>query len=149
MIKKTIIDIISISLILLFGYAAASKLNEHEQFILQIGQVIKIRQAPEILSWFVPGTEFLTCLLLIIPKHRRKGLYLSFGLMLSFTCYIAFFLAYHTHLPCRCGGILNSMGWNTHLKFNIVFTALAAIGIVLDRTANKENADIKSSIAGI
>ncbi|MDQ2656909.1 MAG: hypothetical protein M3Y60_05770, partial [Bacteroidota bacterium] len=34
-------------------------------------------------------------------------------------------------LPCSCGGVLNSLGWKAHLVFNIVFTLLSIVGIML------------------
>lgn len=139
MSKKIILDIISFLLILLFGYAATAKLSDYRQFVLQISEVIKLNGFPNWIALLVPLTELLACVLLIVPKWNSRGLFLSFLILLSFTFYIGSLLALKENLPCRCGGILNSLGWKSHLLFNAIFTSIALFGVLISRSTIKFN----------
>ncbi|MGY0036285.1 MauE/DoxX family redox-associated membrane protein [Pedobacter sp. NJ-S-72] len=62
---------------------------------------------------------------------RLLGLILSALLMVLFTGYIALVLSgYYDHIPCSCGGVLNSLEWRTHLWFNVFFLVLAGVGLM-------------------
>jgi hypothetical protein len=54
---------------------------------------------------------------------------LSCGLMTLFTIYIAIILVVNNHIPCSCGGIIQSMSWKQHLLFNVACIILSVIGI--------------------
>src|SRR5690606_36348213 len=79
--------------------------------------------------------------LLVVGRTRLLGLYASFFLMTLFSGYIYAMLHFSYYAPCSCGGILKLFGldesWNDHLVFNIVFTLLAAVGILLWRKEEK------------
>lgn len=133
------LDVIVFLLSILFLYAAFTKLLEYDLFKAQIGKSPLITQYAGLFSWLVPAVEILISIMLFIPRFRLIGLYASFSLMFAFTAYIAFILTFSPYVPCSCGGILNSLGWTEHLIFNIVFTLLAVVGIVLQtREVNKE-----------
>jgi len=130
--KKTIIpEIVSYLFILLFSYAAMSKLFDFERFSLQVGQSPILTPFAKWVVWMVPASEILISIMLVIPSSRLAGLYASFSLMVMFTTYI--FLIQHLSevVPCSCGGILQSMGWTPHFFFNIFFILLAISGILI------------------
>ena len=134
--KKTkAIEIISALFIMLFVYAAVSKLKDYPRFVGQIedSPFLTYDQA-EILAWAVPGVELIIAALLAVPLLRRVGLYASSVLMGIFSVYIAAGLLLGEDLPCSCGGILEGMSWTTHLIFNIGFVALGLVGIFLHAT---------------
>lgn len=133
------VEIISILIILLFTYAASSKLLAYDQFVWQIGQSPTLKNFAEWLAWMVPSVELLISILLIVPKWRSLGLKASFGLMAAFTIYIASILSFSKELPCSCGGILEQMSWKNHLVFNIIFTVLPLIAILIDKGKYKLN----------
>jgi hypothetical protein len=55
-----------------------------------------------------------------------------------FTGYIIAITRFSDNVPCSCGGVLQTMSWNQHMVFNIVFILLALTGVFLHSTAEKE-----------
>lgn len=134
--KRTIlIEVVALSFVFLFAYAALSKLLDLEQFRILIGQSPLLTDFAKPVSWGIPTIELIICGLLVAPRFRFVGMLASFSLMVMFTAYIIAILQYGEHIPCSCGGVLSSMGWEEHLMFNIGFVVLASIGIVLSAPA--------------
>jgi hypothetical protein len=133
--KQTYVNIIASLFILLFLYAAVTKLLEYDKFVTQIGKSPLITDYSPILAWFVPTIEIGIAVLLIFPRTTLLGLYSSMALMAMFTLYITFIMTLSPYVPCSCGGILSQMGWGEHLVFNIVFTLLGIVGIFLKSKA--------------
>ncbi len=133
--KYIFIYSISILLIILFLYASISKLLNYEEFRKQLNYSPYISSLAPLLSWSLPTIEIIVSFLLVFNKTRLWGLYASFVLMLAFSGYLAYMLAFASidEVPCPCGGILGEMSWSTHLVFNLVFVGLALWGIVLSR----------------
>ncbi|WP_163409770.1 MauE/DoxX family redox-associated membrane protein [Flavobacterium ajazii] len=136
-LKSIIIEIICYLYVLLFVYAAVSKLLDFENFQVQLGQSPLLNPFAGEISWSVPLFEILTAVLLMIPKYRKVGLMIAFALMVLFTAYIYFILNFSSFVPCSCGGILEKMGWKEHFIFNCLFIALAVTGLLL--ICKKEN----------
>ncbi len=140
--SNRIVEIISYLFILLFVYAAVSKLLSFERFILQIGQSPILFPYATPLAILVPAAELIISVLLSIDRYRLAGLYASFTLMMIFTFYIIAILQFSEHVPCACGGVLEALGWRAHLVFNILFVALSVVGILLyDTTARGEHSN--------
>jgi len=127
--------------ILLFTYAAVSKLLDFENFQVQIAQSPLLSAYAGAVSYVVIIAELVMVVLLAIPKYRITGLYASFGLMVAFTVYIYLILNYSDFVPCSCGGILEKLGWKEHLLFNILCVFFAALAVVC--TNNEERAKSK------
>ncbi|UGU15402.1 hypothetical protein LS482_17180 [Sinomicrobium kalidii] len=115
--------------IILFTYAALSKLLDYQQFRIQLGQSPMFTTWAAEIAWFVPSLEVLIAVMLAIPRFRLLALYLTFSLMVMFSSYIYAILHFSSYVPCSCGGILEKMGWTEHLIFNIVMVLLAIIAI--------------------
>jgi hypothetical protein len=130
--RDKLIQVITISFILLWSYAAFSKLADLDKSRSEmLNQVFPMWMA-EILYWLVPTLEIGLCALLIFTRTRLMGLYGSLILMSSFTVYIAIVMTgIFGRVPCFCGGILNNMPYNTHFIFNLFFVVLALLGIGL------------------
>jgi len=126
-----LLDTIIFLFVVLFIYAAASKLMDYELFKAQIGRSPLIMHYVDVIAVTVPALEIIISLMLLTPRLQLIALYASCTLMFMFTAYIAFILTFSPFVPCSCGGILNDMGWTAHLIFNIGFTMLAIAGIVL------------------
>lgn len=120
---------ISSILILLFLYAATSKLLEYEKFLAQTRQSSLLSPYAELIVIFVPVLELLACVLLSTRKTRLAGLALSFILMCLFSAYIYIVLHFEQNIPCSCGGILENMSWQQHLYFNLFFVLLTLLSI--------------------
>ena len=129
--KELIVELISAAFVVLFVYAAASKLMDYPKFRLQLGQSPVLTAFAGILVWLVPAMEVIIAILLMTKKFRLAGLYASFSLMVMFTAYIVVITRFSEYVPCSCGGVLEKLSWNEHLVFNIVFVVLGFISIVI------------------
>ncbi len=118
-------------LILLFMYAAASKLMAFADFRAQLlNQTFPHSWVP-VLARLVPALEFTACGLLAFSGTEKYGLWISAALLTVFSGYIGLVLLHAwSRVPCSCGGILNHMSWGTHLVFNLVFLGLAITGLL-------------------
>lgn len=134
--RQTAVEIISILFVVLWVYAGLSKLLDYETFRTQLGKSPFLENITGLVALGIPAGELLIAVLLTVPKTRLLGLYASFGLMLLFTGYIYTIMNFSHYIPCACNGILDSMDWNTHFWFNVVFTLLALAGIVLSTLKN-------------
>ena len=118
--------------ILLFIYAAVSKIVELEHFQSQISESPLIGAYPKSIAYTVVILELTIAGSLCYPKTRNTGLVGSFVLMLIFTAYIFFIIRTSENLPCSCGGILEKMSWHQHLYFNIGCVVLSVIALGLN-----------------
>ena len=130
-LKRILVEIICLLYVLLFVYAAVSKLLDFENFQVQLGQSPLLSAYAGYLVWFIPSVEILIALLLSIPSYRKIGLLSGFGLMIMFTVYIYLILNYSSFIPCSCGGILEQMSWNEHFYFNLAFCLFAVVAFYL------------------
>ncbi|SFB80297.1 hypothetical protein SAMN04487891_102421 [Flagellimonas taeanensis] len=128
--KETIISIIGMLFVVLFVYAATSKLWDFQQFKVQLGQSPVLTVYAEWVTWMVPGVEYLLALLLLFGESRLVAFYGSLVLMVMFTTYILLVLNFSDYIPCSCGGVLEDLGWTEHIVFNLFFVALAVVAIV-------------------
>jgi uncharacterized membrane protein YphA (DoxX/SURF4 family) len=138
-IQDLSLEFICLLYILLFVYAAVSKLLDFENFRVQLGQSPLLNIFASWLAWFVPFIELVIAIALCFYSMRFWALYASFVLMFLFTAYIYIILNYSSYVPCSCGGILEKLGWTEHLVFNIVFVALAIAGLFLLKDSSHRN----------
>ncbi|HLV93463.1 MAG TPA: MauE/DoxX family redox-associated membrane protein [Aequorivita sp.] len=115
--------------ILLFVYAAVSKLLDFETFRIQLAQSPLLSAYAGIIAWAVPGVELLISVFLLFSWYRRLALYACFTLMVMFTAYIYIILNFSDFVPCSCGGVLEKLSWGEHLVFNLVFILFAVLAI--------------------
>jgi hypothetical protein len=121
-------------LILLWVYAALSKLADFDRSRSQMLNQVFPASIAETLVWLVPASELLTASLLLFHRTYKAGLYVSLFLLLHFTLYIALVMTnIFGRVPCSCGGIISSMSWGQHLIFNLFFLALMLVAIVYPR----------------
>lgn len=134
--RELTINLISLLFIVLFVYAAFSKLRDFETFTLQLAQSPLLSAYAEFIAWLVPGLEIAFAALLVFEKFRTPALYASFTLMVMFTTYIYIILNFSDFVPCSCGGVLEDLSWTQHLIFNAVFILLAAAAIFFSEQPN-------------
>lgn len=137
-IKSLFIKGSSLLFILLFVYAALSKILDYESFSLQLAQSPLLSAYAGVIAWLVPGVELVISFLLLIPRFRTFALYASFTLMVMFTAYIFIILNYSDFVPCSCGGVLEKLSWTQHLVFNLAFILLAGVAIFIAGHGNKK-----------
>ncbi len=131
--KEIIIQVICYLYILLFVYAAVSKLIDIDTFKIQLGQSPLLSAFAGWISWAVIISELLIALLLLFDKTKFIGQFLAYILMVMFTTYIVIILNFSSFVPCSCGGILEKLGWSEHLIFNISFIILSIIALILNK----------------
>ena len=127
-----LVTIISYLLIVLFTYAAVSKILEFHNFQAQLGQSPLLSAYTGFISYSVLSIEISIAILLSIDKIRKLALYGAFALMIMFTAYIFVILRFSSFVPCSCGGILEKLDWEQHLIFNAVITFLTGIIIIMN-----------------
>jgi hypothetical protein len=133
LMRNVFIQLVSALFILLFVYAAVSKLIGFEVFAAQLKRSPILTHQAAFFSVAVPATEFLISFMLILPHWQLLGLYASFGMMVLFTAYIIAITRFSDDVPCSCGGVLQNMTWDEHLVFNVAFLILSVMAILLYR----------------
>lgn len=131
--RSTIVNIVSSLLVLLFTYTALNKLIDHEIFQAQLTRFPLLNNYSAFFSWFIPSSELLVVLLLIIPKFKLYGLYAALFLLIAFTVFLILMISFSKNLPCSCGGVITKLSWKQHIFFNLLFIMLSVIGIKLQR----------------
>ena len=129
--REVAVQTIACLLVLLFVYAAGSKLMDYTKFRVELGKSPLLTAFAGLVAWAIPILETGIALLLSFTRTRLAGLYASFTLMVLFTAYIFYILRFSPYVPCSCGGVLQKLNWTTHLYFNIFFVVIAALGVLL------------------
>lgn len=130
-IRKAIFHGTAAAYILLFCYAATSKIIDFENFQIQLAQSPMLSGFAREISYAVPAAEYIIATLLIFPRYRYAAMHLSFALMMVFTAYIYIILNHSPYVPCSCGGVLDKLGWSEHFIFNCIFATMGALVIVV------------------
>lgn len=122
-------------LVMMWTYAALSKLWELERFVDQLELVPfgPVKMLAPVMGWLVPLSELLIVVLLCRDRTRDWGCRLSIGLLLAFELYISLLMASGRRLPCTCGGLISRLQWREHLVFNAVFILLALLPLLWRR----------------
>ncbi|MBP4137251.1 MauE/DoxX family redox-associated membrane protein [Flavobacterium geliluteum] len=148
-VKKRILYAISLLYILLFVYAAVSKLLDYDNFRIQLGQSPLLSAFASWIFWIVPLAELFIVVLLATPRFRNWGLFASVCMMTMFTAYIFIVLHYSSFVPCSCGGLLEKMSWDIHFIFNIVFVLLGLLGLILEHNISRKSKSFRKPAIGI
>jgi uncharacterized membrane protein YphA (DoxX/SURF4 family) len=130
-IKDNIVTVICYLYVLLFVYAAVSKLLDFENFQVQIAQSPLLTAYAGFFSKAIIIVELIIAVLLTIRRFRIIALFSAYTIMILFSVYIFIILNYSPYVPCSCGGILEKMGWKEHLVFNIIFSIIGIIALYL------------------
>jgi uncharacterized membrane protein YphA (DoxX/SURF4 family) len=128
--KSTIIEIISILFVLLFLYAGIGKLMQYHFFKVQIGASPVLKPIAPFIAWFLPLSEIIVAVLLLIPVWRLRGLYGASVLMILLTGYVIALLYFSELVPC-CINVPEFLSWKQQLLLNSLLLVLAVMGIIL------------------
>jgi putative oxidoreductase len=133
--KNILIEVLSSLVMLLFLYAAISKLLSFYEFKQQMYKQPFNRAMVPLLIYGLPTMEILVALFLISDRTRKVGFIGSLLLLASFTIYIILIKAKaFSHIPCSCGGIISQLKWTGHLILNLSFLAVTIAGLYLFKT---------------
>ena len=130
--RELIADIGAALLLLLFSYAAISKLLDYHRFVFQmkLAPLPLMKMMAPLFGWLLPMMEGLVVFALFFTRYRLKGLYAAVTLLLVFEIYITGMLLSGLDLPCTCGGIISKLSWKQHLVFNALFIIIGIIPII-------------------
>lgn len=132
MVRKSFIQTVTFLLILMWVYAAVSKLSDFGHFRIQMHNQALPPSVQALLIYTLPPIELVVAALLLFNKTFLSGIYCSVILMSLFTGYIALsLLHYFSYIPCSCGGILEHMTWQAHLIFNLFFLLLTLTALYI------------------
>lgn len=140
--RSIFIGTVTYFLVFLFFYTAYYKIADHTNFtaVLTKSPSVPGQLAP-LIAWAIPIMEIIAAIMLIIPKRKKTGLYLSLTLLAVFTAYLIYMVVYKmltgNLLPCNCGGVISALTWQEHIVFNLVLLALTIAAIYLGRDAER------------
>lgn len=121
-------------LVLIFAYAAISKLIAYEDFRRQMLNQVLPPAVDLAIYYLLPPAEAATVLLLTFPRSNRAGLWMALALLAAFTSYVALVMLHAwSRVPCSCGGVLGELKWGPHLALNVFFLAITLVNIYLER----------------
>lgn len=129
--KNVVIEVISALFIILFVYAALSKVQDFEKFGVELSKSPILNVFAGQIAIVVPVLELILSILLAVKRIQFYALYIAFTLMVVFSTYIVVILKFSAYIPCSCGGILQNMTWNQHFVFNILFVLMAMVAILI------------------
>lgn len=124
-------DFISGLFIMLFVYAAFSKIQDFEKFNVELAKSPILNFVAQPIAILIPIVEIMISIMLIIKRLQYVGLYSSLTLMTMFSAYIVLILNFSSYIPCSCGGVLQNMTWIQHLIFNLGFVILAILAVLV------------------
>lgn len=139
--RKRIVETGIYFLILLFAYTSTTKLLERDQFYLNLlnSPILLVeKQWIAFASWFIPFMELFIVFLLVFPKTKWSGLYLSVGLLGLYTFYILTLLFVAPYQPCSCGSITALFSWGQQLWFTLGCLGFAGVLFYLKKQLNPE-----------
>jgi len=126
-------NIIAALFILLFTYAAISKILDYENFSMQLSVFPYLPHFIKYFAGVIPLSELMIVALLMLHRYRLAGFYASLLLLIFFTFYLFAVIMFAPGIPCTCGGILQELSWKAHIIFNACFIGLGLIGIWLEK----------------
>lgn len=129
--KKWTVDAISLFFIILYTYAAVTKLIVFEIFQTQLEQFPFINDFSVSLAIILPTVQIITSFLYFKPNFRLQAFYSSLILLIIFNLYIIAVLLFAESIPCSCAGVVSTLSWNDHLIFNTGCSLLALLAIAL------------------
>jgi len=128
-------------LVLLFTYAALSKLLDYANFRVQMENQVFPAGINLALFYGLPPLELAAGLMLVLPHCSCAGRRLSLVLLAGFTAYVALVMLHFWHrVPCSCGGILGKLKWGPHLLLNVFFLLVTLASIYLERKERRTGA---------
>ena len=136
--RQVFIEVAAALIILLFVYASTSKFLAFHKFIGEINNQPLPNSWTPLLVWFIPCSEILIAIMLMLERSRLAGFWASFLFMLAFSIYAAVILLHgFSYIPCSCGGVIENLSWGQHLVLNLVFVGLAGVGILFQGVKRK------------
>jgi len=116
-------DLIIYGYVFMYMYTGWAKFMNMTTFIKGNSKIPHLGQYAKAIGYGIPSLEVVLAILLIFPVYwvKRSALWASTLLMGVFTIYLSLMVKFVEKKLCHCGGIIESMGWKTHIAFNIIW----------------------------
>ena len=136
--------ILTVFLILFWLYAAGAQISDFNKFKGEMNNQVFSHRISGILAFLIPISEMIIATLLAHPLTRLIGMKMSFLLILTFSIYIGLaLLNVYSRMPCNCAGLLGSnSSWEANLILNLIVTAVAAAGLILNLKFKERRAKV-------
>ncbi|SEK24041.1 MauE/DoxX family redox-associated membrane protein [Parapedobacter koreensis] len=138
--KGTWLNIISGLIAIMFFYAVYVQLFNSEQKLSEKLKNVFSENAAGILAWLIPAILIITIILLVYKHTRLIGFWASFSLLVVFNVYLILVMdRVAVDGQLNYGGILDNVGLGWQVALNILFIALAILGIWIERYGAAKN----------
>jgi len=116
-------DLIIYGYAFLYMYTGWAKLMNLSAFIRGNSKIPHLGQYAKLIGYGIPSLEIVLAILLVMPVYwiRRAALWTTTLLMGVFTLYLSLMVGFADKKLCHCGGVIESMGWKTHIVFNLIW----------------------------
>lgn len=116
----------------IYMYTGWAKFMNMAAFIKGNSKIPYLGQYAKLIGYGIPSLEIVLAILLVIPVYWIKwtALWASTVLMILFTVYLSLMVKFVEHKLCHCGGVIESMGWKTHIVFNLIWLIAGIFALV-------------------
>lgn len=131
-IYRRLPDVIIYGYAFLYMYTGWAKSMNLSTFIRGNSKIPYLGQYAKLIGFGIPTLEIVLAILLIVPVYRikRSALWTSTLLMGVFTLYLSLMVGFADKKLCHCGGVIESMGWKTHIVFNLIWLIAGIFALV-------------------
>jgi len=131
-IYRRLPDLIIYGYAFLYMYTGWAKFMNMATFIRGNSKIPHLGQYAKLIGYGIPSLEIVLAILLVIPVYRIKrfALWTSTSLMALFIIYLSLMVKFAEKKLCHCGGAIESMGWKTHIVFNIIWLIAGIFALV-------------------
>ncbi len=125
-------DLIIYGYAFLYMYTGWAKFMNMATFIRGNSKIPYLGAYAKLIGYGIPSLEIVLAILLVIPVYRIKrfALWTSTLLMVVFTVYLSLMVKFAEKKLCHCGGVIESMGWKTHIVFNLIWLIAGIFALV-------------------
>lgn len=146
-IYRRLPDVIIYGYAFMYMYTGWAKFMNLSTFIRGNSKIPYLGPYAKLIGYGIPTLEIMLAILLIVPVYwiKRLALWTSTLLMGVFTLYLSLMVGFAEKKLCHCGGVIESMGWKTHIAFNLFWLIagiFALVRIQVIHSKNKKNGKI-------
>jgi hypothetical protein len=129
--SRTILEVITALLTVLFLYAASTQLISYNTFYGQLNRFFSNNLLTGFISVALPVLQVLLAILLWRPATRLLALGCTLAAVSLFTVYLIMMLPSAYRSSCRCGELLPMATLEVNIIINLFIVVLSATTIIL------------------
>jgi len=131
-IYRRLPDLIIYGYAFMYMYTGWAKFMNMATFISGNSKIPYLGAYAKLIGYSIPTLEIMLAILLIVPVYwiKRFALWTSTLLMGVFTLYLSLMVGFADKKLCHCGGVIESMGWKTHIAFNLIWLIAGIFALV-------------------